>query len=218
MSAVSHELRTPLTIVQGYLHRTIKRGDNLSPNQVKGLQTAEEESIRMRRLLDDLLDLSRGDSGRLAIAKEPVRLADQLEQVADLARNTLSRPLLLELPEDPTARDALAQADPARLRQVLLDLIENAEKYSPEDAAIRLVLRQRDGACLIDVIDQGIGIPEAELNKVFERFQRGSNAPLKTGSGLGLSVVKLLVEGMDGSIEVHSRLGDGSCFTVVLPS
>ena len=185
---------------------------------MKGLQTAEEESIRMRRLLDDLLDLSRGDSGRLAIAKEPVRLSDQLEQVADLARNTLSHPLLLELPEDPTARDAVAQADPARLRQVLLDLIENAAKYSPEDATIRLVLRQRDGASLIDVIDQGIGIPEAEKNKVFERFQRGSNAPEKTGSGLGLSVVKLLVEGMDGSIEVHSRLGEGSCFTVVLPS
>ena len=218
VSAVSHELRNPLTIVQGYLQRTIKRGDNLTPNQVKGLQTAEEESIRMRRLLDDLLDLSRGDSGRLAITKEPVRLADQLEQVADLARNTLNRPLLLELPEDPTARDAVAQADPARLRQVLLDLIENAAKYSPEDAAIRLVLRQRDGASLIDVIDQGIGIPEAELNKVFERFQRGSNAPLKTGSGLGLSVVKLLVQGMDGSIEVHSRLGEGSCFTVVLPA
>ena len=218
MSAVSHELRTPLTIVKGYLHRTIKRGDNLSPNQVKGLQTAEEESIRMRRLLDDLLDLSRDDSGRLAITKEPVRLADQLEEVVDLARNTLNRPLLLELPEDPTARDAVAQADPARLRQVLLDLIENAEKYSPEDAAIRLVLRKRDGASLIDVIDQGIGIPEAELTKVFERFQRGSNAPEKTGSGLGLSVVKLLVEGMGGSIEVRSRLGQGSCFTVVLPS
>jgi signal transduction histidine kinase len=218
VSAVSHELRTPLTIVQGYLHRTIKRGDNLSPNQVKGLQTAEEESIRMRRLLDDLLDLSRSDSGRLAIAKEPVRLADQLEQVADLARNTLSRSLVLELPDDPNARDAMALADPARLRQVLLDLIENADKYSPGDTAIRLVLRQSASAFLIDVIDQGIGIPETELNQVFERFQRGSNAPAKTGSGLGLSVVKLLVEGMGGSIQVQSRLGEGSCFTVVLPS
>ena len=218
VSAVSHELRTPLTIVQGYLHRTIKRGDNLSPNQVKGLQTAEDESIRMRRLLDDLLDLSRGDSGRLAITNEPVHLADQLEQVADLARNTLNRQLQLELPDDPTARDAVAQADPARLRQVLLDLIENADKYSPGGEAIRLVLRQTSDASLVDVIDQGIGIPETELNKVFERFQRGSNAPLKTGSGLGLSVVKLLVEGMGGRIEVQSRLGKGSCFTVVLPS
>ena len=218
VSAVSHELRTPLTIVQGYLHRTIKRGENLTPSQVKGLQTAEEESIRMRRLLDDLLDLSRGDSGRLALANEPVRLADQLEQVADLARNTLSRPLLLELPDDPAGRDAMAQADPPRLRQVLLDLIENANKYSPNQTPIRLVLRQTTDSALIDVIDQGIGIPETEQKKVFERFQRGSNAPAKTGSGLGLSVVKLLVEGMGGSIEVHSRLGEGSCFTVVLPS
>ena len=218
VSAVSHELRTPLTIVQGYLHRTIKRGENLTPSQVKGLQTAEEESIRMRRLLDDLLDLSRGDSGRLALANEPVRLADQLEQVADLARNTLSRPLLLELPDDPAGRDAMAQADPPRLRQVLLDLIENANKYSPNQTPIRLVLRQTTDSALIDVIDQGIGIPETEQNTVFERFQRGSNAPAKTGSGLGLSVVKLLVEGMGGSIEVQSRLGEGSCFTVVLPS
>ena len=116
------------------------------------------------------------------------------------------------------ARDGMAQADPPRLRQVLLDLIENADKYSPNENPIRLVLRHSSGAALIDVIDQGIGIPETELNKVFERFQRASNAPAKTGSGLGLSVVKLLVEGMGGSIEVHSRLGEGSCFTVILPT
>ena len=85
VSAVSHELRTPLTIVQGYIHRTIKRGDNLSSDQVHGLQTAKDESIRMQRLMDELLDLSRGDSGQLAIACEPVRLADQLEQLADMA-------------------------------------------------------------------------------------------------------------------------------------
>ena len=138
--------------------------------------------------------------------------------MADLACNTLSRPVLLELPDLPTSRDAMAQADPPLLRQVLLDLIENADKYSPNESPIRLVLRHSSDTALIDVIDQGIGIPETELNKVFERFQRGSNAPEKTGSGLGLSVVKLLVEGMGGSIEVHSRLGQGSCFTVILPS
>ena len=132
VSAVSHELRTPLTIVQGYLHRTIKRGSNLSADQVKGLQTAEEESIRMRRLMDDLLDLSRSDSGKLALNREQVQLVDQVEHVADLARHTLQRPLLVKLPDDPASRDALVLADPARLRQVLLDLIENADKYSPD--------------------------------------------------------------------------------------
>ena len=100
---------------------------------------------------------------------------------------------------------------------MLLDLIENADKYSPQGRPIRLVLRQESGGgAAIDVIDQGIGIPSGELEAVFERFQRGSNAPLKTGSGLGLSLVKLLVEGMGGRIDVSSRVDEGSCFTVHL--
>ena len=193
VSAVSHELRTPLTIVQGYLNRTVKRGDNLTEAQVRGLRTAEEESIRMRRLMDDLLDLSRGDSGRLSIQNEPVHVADQLEQVADMARSTLERPLELKLPSNPAERDSIAQADPGRLRQVLLDLIENADKYSPADRPILLQMHLDEQHHCIDVIDQGIGIPEAELEEVFERFHRASNAPERTGSGLGLSVVKLLV-------------------------
>ena len=217
VSAVSHELRTPLTIVQGYVQRTIRRGDNLTEGQVKGLRTAEEESIRMRRLLDDLLDLSRSDFGHLDIRTVPVAMADQLEQVADLARSTLQRPLELILPEELEQRSIEVKADPARLRQVLLDLIENADKYSPPERPIRLELHSTGSGARIAVIDQGIGIPEDEQETVFDRFKRGSNAAEKTGSGLGLSVVKLLVEGMGGRIELHSRLGEGSCFTVALP-
>ena len=217
VSAVSHELRTPLTIVQGYVQRTIRRGDNLTEGQVKGLRTAEDESIRMRRLLDDLLDLSRSDFGHLDIRTVPVALADQLEQVADLARSTLQRPLELMLPEELEQRSVEVKADPARLRQVLLDLIENADKYSPPERPIRLELHNTGNGARITVIDQGIGIPEEEQETVFERFKRGSNAAEKTGSGLGLSVVKLLVEGMGGRIELRSRLGEGSCFTVALP-
>ena len=121
------------------------------------------------------------------------------------------------LPEDPDQRSVLVQADPSRLRQVLLDLIENADKYSPPGRPIRLELHAIGGDGRIAVIDQGIGIPEAEQESVFERFQRGSNAAEKTGSGLGLSVVKLLVEGMGGTIELRSHLNEGSCFTVTLP-
>ena len=112
VSAVSHELRTPLTIVQGYVQRTIRRGDNLTEGQVKGLRTAEEESIRMRRLLDDLLDLSRSDFGHLDIRTVPVDLTDQLEQVADLARSTLQRPMELMLPEELEQRSVEVKADP----------------------------------------------------------------------------------------------------------
>ena len=168
----------------------------------------------MRRLMDDLLDLSRGDPGDSRSRTSP-HLADQLEQVADMARSTLERPLELQLPTDPDERDSVAQADPGRLRQVLLDLIENADKYSPADRPIRLVMISARVLC-IDVIDQGIGIPQDELEMVFS-FHRASNAPERSGSGLGLSVVKLLVEGMGGTIGVRSRLGEGSCFTVSLP-
>ena len=217
VSTVSHELRTPLTIVQGYLHRTIRRGNNLSAGQLKGLQTAEEESIRMRRLLDDLLDLSRSDSGRLSISNEAVQLIDQLEQVVDLARSTLSRRIELNVPEKSAQDTVTVQADPARLRQVLLDLIENADKYSPNDRPIHLALRLDQEFACVDVIDEGIGIPADEQERVFERFQRASNATEKTGSGLGLSVVTLLVEGMGGTIGVSSRIDEGSCFTVRLP-
>ena len=217
VSAVSHELRTPLTIVQGYLQRTIRRGDNLSEKQIAGLTTAADESVRMRRLLDDLLDLSRSDSGRLAIVREPVALTDQLEQAVEMAQNTLKRAVQLELPEDAEQRQVVVNADGDRLRQVLLDLIENADKYSPNEQPIRLVLQVTAEHALIQVIDQGIGIPEADQERVFERFQRGSNAPEKTGSGLGLSIVKLLVEAMDGTIALKSRPGEGSCFTIRLP-
>ena len=217
VSAVSHELRTPLTIVQGYVQRTIRRGDNLSEGQIKGLRTAADESIRMRQLLDDLLDLSRGDAGHLNLHNESVVLAEQLEQVMTLAGSTLERPLELTLPQEPDQRSVAVQADPARLRQVLLDLIENADKYSPAERPIQLVLSISSDQVCIAVIDQGIGIPDAEQETVFQRFQRGSNATEQSGSGLGLSVVKLLVEGMGGTIELRSRLGEGSCFTVKLP-
>ena len=218
VSAVSHELRTPLTIVQGYIHRTIKRGDNLRESQIKGLQTAEDESIRMRRLLDDLLELSRSDSGRLEINNETVRIFDQLEEAIELARSSFNRPLLFEPQNQSGIKDLTAQADVHRLHQVLFDLIENSNKYSAEGTPIKLVLREDNEGIAIDVIDQGIGIPENEVDKVFDRFQRASNAPHKTGSGLGLSLVKLFIEGMGGRIEVSSRLGEGSCFTIHLAS
>lgn len=218
VSAVSHELRTPLTIVQGYLQRTIKRGDNLTEGQRKGLSTAEEESVRMRHLLDDLLDLSRSDSGQLRLNQEVVPMAMAVREAVDLACSSLMREVHLVLPSDEgAARGILAMADPDRLRQVLLDLIENAHKYSPEGTAVSVHLMAERGMAVVEVQDQGIGIPNDDLPKVFERFHRAANASVSSGSGLGLSIVQLLVEAMGGSVSVASQLGQGSTFTVCLP-
>lgn len=218
VSAVSHELRTPLTIVQGYLHRTLKRGDNLNQSQRQGLLTAEEESVRMRRLLNDLLDLSRSDSGQLRLNREAVDMVMAVSEAVDLARSSLEREVLLELPvRTEPLQDVMALADPDRLRQVLLDLIENAHKYSPGGTSITVRLSTTKAMAVVEVIDKGIGIPEKDLPEVFERFHRASNASVSSGSGLGLSIVRLLVVAMGGAVSVSSQLGQGSTFKVRLP-
>ena len=161
VSAVSHELRTPLTIIKGYLHRTLRRGDNLREEQIKGLRTAEEESTRVKNLLDDLLDLSRSDSGRLNFSNQALRLSDLLQQAVEIASSNIKRPLRLELPQDLGARHMLCRADPDRLRQILLDLIENADKYSPPGRPVTLRLTYQQEMMQIEVEDHGVqGVEE----------------------------------------------------------
>ena len=215
VSAVSHELRTPLTIVGGYIKRTLRTGDTLEASQRKGLQTAEQETLRMRHLLDDLLDLSRGDSGRLSVSQQPVALLPLLEQVQELAQSTQQRSIVLLLP-DSAELIANANADPDRLQQVLLNLIENACKYSGPQAPVELALLSSPDELTIEVRDQGIGVPPEDQERIFERFQRATNAPAGEGSGLGLSVVRLLVEGMGGQVSLRSQLGRGSVFSLHL--
>ena len=217
VSAVSHELRTPLTIVQGYLHRTIKRSKGLSDDERRGLKTAEEESIRMRMLLDDLLDLSRGDSGQLQLNQEVVDLEQLVVKVADLSRSNLSDHRLEVVNTIPEQETSEALADPGRLQQVLLDLIDNAAKYSAQNSLITLLLQPHPDGIAIDVKDEGIGIPESDLPHIFKRFHRAKNSSGSSGTGLGLSVVALLMSAMGGEVRVQSKEGEGSCFSVILP-
>jgi len=217
VSAVSHEIRNPLTIVRGYLHRTLRRNQQLDSSDQQGLMISENECIRLGRMLDDLLDLARNDSGQLKLSESAIALPHAVNEAVDLARSTSTRAIELVLDLKANQGSVLAHADPTRLRQVLLDLIENAEKYSPTDTPIIVRLSTDSSRVLIEVEDQGIGIPDADLPLIFESFQRGSNTGTRSGSGLGLSVVKLLVEAMQGEISVRSTEGLGSCFRVSLP-
>ena len=214
VSAVSHELQTPLTLVSGSLKRVIRKAPQLEPQLLQRLHDAEEETIGMQQLLNDLLDLSRSDSGRLQVKQEAVDLRPLLEEVVRAQGAALTREMTLELPAETTATTALG--DPARLRQVLLNLIENAHKYSPPQQPIQLRLTSAVTDLLLEVEDRGIGIPLQDQAYVFDRFHRGSNTTGQSGSGVGLSVVKLLVEAMDGSIKVNSEPGMGSCFGINL--
>lgn len=214
VSAVSHELQTPLTVVSGSLKRVIRKTPELESQLVQCLKDAEEETIGMQQLLNDLLDLSRSDSNRLKVKQEPVDLRPLLHEVVRAQGAALSRELSLQLPSNDCSTTALG--DPARLRQVLLNLIENAHKYSPPELNIKLQLISTKDNVAIAVEDRGIGIPLQDQPYVFDRFHRGSNTTGQSGSGVGLSVVKMLVEAMDGSISVSSEPGMGSRFLIQL--
>ena len=219
VNAVSHELRNPLTIIGGHLRRVQRRGQNLDPEQLRALATAEAEAHRITRLLNDLLDLSRSEAGRLELVIQPVAVDEVLLQSCDLARSQLARSLNLKLPPEAAEGPIMAVAESDRLQQVVLNLIENADKYSPPGSPITVELQQEgDLGVRISIHDEGIGIEDADLPLIFNRFHRGRNALNHArGSGLGLSIVKLLVDGMGARISVESHLERGSSFHLHLP-
>lgn len=216
VSNVSHELRTPLTIVSGYLQSTLRRGDNLTPLQRDALSIAASEADRTIQLLQDLLDLARVDSGRMHFHIKPLLLNDLVVEVVGMAEQYSNRFIKVEA-SSPVIE---VKADCDRLKQVLLNLIDNAVKYSEPDQIVTLKISQLNEQATIQVCDQGRGIPLPQQARIFERFYRVDEARARStgGCGLGLSIVKTLVEGMGGSVSVRSKLGEGSVFTVTLPA
>jgi signal transduction histidine kinase len=166
-------------------------------------------------LLQDLLDLARADSGYAHYYLEPVVLNDLASEVLGMAEKFSNRAIQVEATGKVTAI-----VDRDRLKQVLINLIDNAVKYSEPDQTITLSLEQTDHHATIQVGDRGVGIPLQDQSRIFERFYRVDEARARAtgGHGLGLAIVKTLVEGMNGSITVRSKPGEGSVFAIVLPT
>jgi signal transduction histidine kinase len=215
VSNVSHELRTPLTVVLGYLQSVLRRSTNLSSYQREALETAASEADRTVRLLQDLLDLARSDTGDINYHREPVALYELLVEVAGMAEQFSNRVIRLE-----SSGNIIAIGNRDRLKQVMINLIDNAVKYSAPDQPIELRLELINHRARIQVRDYGIGIPLQAQSRIFERFYRVDESRTREtgGYGLGLAIVKTLVEGMGGSITVRSNLGAGTTFSIVLPT
>lgn len=216
VSDVSHELRTPLTLVQGYLQSLLRRSANLTEPQQEALEVASSEAERTIHLLQDLLDLARADSGYLYFQLESFVLNDLVAEVVGMAEQFSNHPILIEAGPSPIT----ISSDPNRLRQVLINLLDNAMKYSAPGTPITVSIEQTAEAAIIQVRDRGYGIPLQQQARIFERFYRVDEVRARStgGSGLGLAIVKILVEGMGGSVTVRSKLSEGSMFTVRLPS
>lgn len=212
---VSHELRTPLAVIAGYLQSLLRRGDNLSPHQQQAVATASAEAERTIRILKDLLDLARVDSSNLHFRLTPMLLNTLVVEVAQMSQKVSNRqinPLV-------TDEDVVVCADQDRLQQVLINLIDNAIKYSAPDQVVDLILEKTEQQAVIHVRDRGVGIALAHQQRIFERFYRVDESITRSrdGTGLGLAIAKSLIEGMDGRITLRSKLGEGSLFTITLP-
>lgn len=218
IAGVSHELRSPLTIIRGYsqiLERALSEYEELRYYAT----TISEESRHLARLVDDLLDFSRIETGRLRLSLEWCDLATIVAETARTYEGYAQRHMIrTELLAGPV----MARADPARVRQVLTNFINNAIKYSPEGSPITIRLatseRQHQQVAEIRVRDQGPGIAPEHQKRIFERFYRVNPSPAGgEGIGLGLAICKAIVEGHGGEIDVISEVGKGSEFYFTLP-
>jgi heavy metal sensor kinase len=214
VSNVSHELRTPLTVIHGYLQSLMLRGTNLNPYQREAVATAEAEAERTVHLLQDLLELARADTRHLYFRQEPLILDTLVAEIASMTEKFSNRQIKIIS----TATDVMVKADRDRLQQILINLVDNAVKYSAPDQPVELILEQQHHHALIHVRDRGIGIPLQYQRRIFERFYRVDEHQTRSreGTGLGLAIVKSLVEGMGGQVSVRSKPGEGSLFTVTL--
>jgi signal transduction histidine kinase len=216
---VSHELRTPLALIRGHVEALQLPGSSAEPFlQPEYLAIVERETENLSRLIDDLFALSTAEAGTLALNLEPVSLAAVIEEVADslrpLARRERQITVLCAVPP------ALppVHADRRRVVQVLGNLTRNALRYTPEGGLIALRAERQDGRVVTVVEDTGEGIAPERLPHVFERFYRGDDGlDRSSGAGLGLAIVRELIEAMGGDVEVASVVGQGSRFCFWLP-
>jgi signal transduction histidine kinase len=215
----SHELRSPLTSVQGFAELLLLEREKLSPKQAETVEVILDNTRHLVRLLNDLLDLARSDAGRLTIRPEPTEAASLIEDAVRTMRAQLDareQALSLEVDSDLP----WIEADRDRIRQVLVNLLTNAHEYCPQGARIEVKARRAGADIEIDVIDDGPGIPEQQLEHIFERFTRGDAGETQRvgGTGLGLAISKSLVELHGGTIAAMSTPGAGSTFYIRLPA
>ncbi len=217
VATASHELRTPLAAVYGAV-RTLRREDvELSDDdRTQFLEMIESEATRLARIVDQILLAGQLDAGAIEVELADCNPVEVASRVIESAEMHLPENISLGLEAD-EARTI--SCDENKLRQVLVNLVDNAVKYSPDGGRVDLHVRNGNGACVIDVIDQGLGIPPSERERIFEKFYRLD--PQQThgvgGSGLGLYICRELVERMNGLLSVESEPGNGSRFTLELP-
>jgi signal transduction histidine kinase len=218
VSMASHEFRTPLAIIDGHTQRLISRCDLVTTEELAQRARKVKSMVRrMTQLIDNLIGSARLIDGPIELYYHPSRvdLRWLLRDSCQLQRELTPDAQILE---PVGAQELIVYGDSSLLGQLFCNLLSNAVKYSPEGARIEVAAAQEDAQIVVSIRDQGIGIPEEERERVFERYYRGSNTSGIGGSGVGLSLVRSIVELHKGTISLESSEGKGSCFTLRLPA
>jgi signal transduction histidine kinase len=217
VSLVAHELRSPLTSISGFAE--LLQDPDLSKDDIAEYsKIIKQESDRLSDLVNKFLDLSRIEAGRVDFHPQPLQLNELIEGILYVASSnaqTKNIKLDVHLPENM----APVKVDAKLFSEVILNLLSNAVKYSPPETKVTLDLREEPNRVVLEVRDQGIGIPKKYLARIFDKFYRvkDERAQEERGTGLGLSLVREIVEMHKGHIEVESTVGVGSVFRVILP-
>lgn len=217
VSSASHELRTPLTSIKAYTDTIL--GDMDMPDKTKRqfLAIIDEESNRLAKLIEELLEISRIESGTAEIARQRVDIVAVINQVTS-ALQPLADKKNVQLKTDIGNEPGELQGDESKIRSMVTNLVSNAIKFTPEEGQVLASAQHQDGELVIRISDTGIGIPKEALGKIFDRFYRVYWPGEQTqGAGLGLAIVKEIVMTHGGRIEVESEVGQGTTFTVFLP-
>jgi len=215
LNSISHDLRTPLVSITGALSSL--REESLNINQEGRdslLETAYGEAERLNRLVANLLNMTRLEANAIHLRLEPCDIQDAIGSALNQLEERLgNKPIVVTIPEGLP----LVSLDFALFGQVLVNVIDNAVKYSPKDSQIDIDVTQTEKTISIHVCDRGIGIPEEDLERVFDKFYRVSRPESVNGTGLGLAICKGIVEAHGGQISAANRQGGGTVITITLP-
>ena len=214
ISSVSHELRTPLTSIRGWVETLRTLDDPTDENYRKGLEIINNETARLYNMVEELLDFSRLQNGRLKMECRPLDLVAELTDAVLFCEARIQREGLLLVYAEPEEMIPV-YADPDRLRQVFINILDNAIKYSAPGGRITVKIWQGEYKAFIEIIDQGRGIPPEDLENVKTKFYKGSNSV--RGSGIGLALVDSIMTALDGTMDLKSTLGRGTVVTLGLP-
>ena len=216
---VSHELKTPIFAAQGFVHTLLDGAVEDKNVRTRFLEKAAKSLDGLDSLVHDLLILSHIEIGETKMQLEYFDIKGLGEEVIDQFESKRDNRSLELIVDNSKIRSMIVYADWLRIKQVLNNLVSNAIKYSPSDGQVQLKLEEEDDAVTIVVKDNGEGIPEADLQRIFERFYRvdKSRSREKGGTGLGLAIVKHIIEGHHSKMEVESKEGKGSSFSFRLP-